>query len=236
MNVIPAVDVLDGSVVRLMRGAYDDVKVYGNDPVATVQSWHEAGASLVHVVDLSGARSGESDVGLVRQLSSANCRFQIGGGLRTVEAVQAMLAAGALRAVVGTAAVFEPDVLQAMCDSVGADSIVAALDVRDGRARGSGWEDDGEDLEVVVARVATAGVTRALVTGIATDGTMQGPDLEVLRSVARSAPEMRLIGSGGVGTLGDLAALASLGVEAAIVGRAFYEERFTYAEAMTALS
>ncbi|NNF62787.1 MAG: 1-(5-phosphoribosyl)-5-[(5-phosphoribosylamino)methylideneamino] imidazole-4-carboxamide isomerase [Acidimicrobiia bacterium] len=236
MNVIPAVDVLDGSVVRLMRGAYDEVKTYGDDPVAAVQGWHEAGADLVHVVDLSGARTGESDASLVRRLAGANCRFQIGGGLRTVDDVEAMLAAGAQRVVVGTAAVFEPVVLQAMCAAVGSDAIVAALDVRDGRARGSGWEDDGEDLEVVVARVAAAGVTRALVTGISTDGTMEGPDLEVLRVVGRSAPAMRLIGSGGVGTLADLVQLASLDLEAAIVGRAFYEGRFTYAEATAALS
>ncbi|MBT8208388.1 MAG: 1-(5-phosphoribosyl)-5-((5-phosphoribosylamino)methylideneamino)imidazole-4-carboxamide isomerase, partial [Acidimicrobiia bacterium] len=106
MNVIPAVDVLDGSVVRLMRGAYDEVKIYGDDPVAAVQGWHEAGADLVHVVDLSGARTGESDASLVRRLAGANCRFQIGGGLRTVDDVEAMLAAGAQRVVVGTAAVF----------------------------------------------------------------------------------------------------------------------------------
>lgn len=110
------------------------------------------------------------------------------------------------------------------------------LTARDGRARGSEWEDDGEVLEVVVDRVAAAGATRALVTGISTDGTMEGPDLEVMRTVARRAPAMSLIGSGGVGTLADPVQLASLGVEAAIVGRAFYEGRFTYADAMTALS
>lgn len=236
MNVIPAVDVIDGSVVRLMRGVYDEMKIYGDDPLATVQSWHRAGADLVHVVDLSGARSGVSDIDLVRRLSVAGCRFQIGGGLRTVETVEAVLAAGAQRAVVGTAAVFEPAVLKAMCDVVGADSIVAALDVRDGRARGSGWEDGGEDLEVAVAGVVAAGVVRALVTGISTDGTMEGPDLAVLRAVAGIAPAMRLIGSGGVGTLADLSALVALQVEAAIVGRALYEGRFTYGEALAAVS
>lgn len=236
VNVIPAVDVLDGSVVRLMRGAYDEVKVYGSDPVATVQGWHDNGAGLVHVVDLSGARSGKTDLALVRRLGEAGCRFQIGGGLRTVDAVEAVLAAGARRVVVGTAAVFEPTVLRAMRHAVGSEAIVAALDVRDGRARGSGWEDAGEDLEIVIQRVLNAGVTRALVTGISTDGTMEGPDLEVLRAVAHVAPQMRLIGSGGVGTLADLVQLASLGIEAAIVGKAFYEGRFTFAEAVAALS
>lgn len=234
MQIIPAVDVLNGTVVRLLRGAYDDVTVYGNDPVEAVGQWQADGAELVHVVDLAGARSGGIDLDFVQRLAAAGYRFQIGGGIRSVESVRAVIAAGAQRAVVGTAAVFDPVLLANMIGAVGPEFVVVALDVSDGKARGSGWEDAGKALGPVVEAIVSAGATRALVTGIATDGSMGGPDLSVIRAVREGGPHLSLIGSGGVGSLQDLSTLAAEGLEASIVGRALYEQRFTLAEAIAA--
>ncbi len=236
MDVLPAVDVLGGRVVRLLRGDYDAVTEYGVDPGAAVRSWVAAGAELVHVVDLDGARSGHGDPGLWRELGDARVPFQAGGGLRTVADVTAAAVAGARRVVVGTAAIWEPATLAAMVRAVGADRVVAAVDVRGGRAVGAGWRDGGRALGEAIADVSAAGVRRLLVTGIAQDGTMEGPDLDLLERVQARAPEAAIIASGGVGSLADLRALAALGVEAVVVGRALYERVFTYEAAVAAAS
>ncbi len=232
MDVIPAVDVLERSVVRLLKGDYDEVTVYGENVVSTAHAWNDRGASLVHVVDLEGARTGSPDVSLWGELGAAGVGFQVGGGIRDVATAEAAIAAGAARVVMGTAAVWDADVLRAVVGAVGADRVVVALDVRDGRATGAGWLDEGRPLDAVVTDIAAAGVRRVLVTGIATDGTMAGPDLGVVADVLRTAPHLAVIGSGGVGTLDDLRHFAAAGVEAAIVGRALYEERFTIEDAL----
>ncbi len=235
MQLIPAIDVLDGRVVRLTRGNFDAVTVYGESPVIQARSWMDQGADLVHVVDLAGARDGRPDPALWQTLGDAGIRFQVGGGLRTADLVAAAVAAGATRAVVGTAAVWEPKTLGAMLAAVGPDQIVAAIDVRDGKAQGAGWLDAGRDLSPVLSDLAAAGILRALVTGIARDGTMDGPDVELLERAAAAAPNIRLIASGGVGSLEDLQALRPLDVEGVIVGRALYEGRFTIAQALAVL-
>lgn len=233
-ELIPAVDVLDGKVVRLREGDYRAVTVYGSQPVAVAAEFMAAGAPLVHVVDLEGARSGEADPSLRRSLASAGIVFQIGGGLRTVDDVTAAIADGAARAVVGTAAVWRPEVLVAMIEAVGASHLVAALDVAAGRARGAGWRDSGRPVAEVLDNLASGGIVRLLATGISRDGTMDGPDLDLLREVIASGIDV--IASGGVGTLDDLLAIADLGAAGAIVGRAIYEGRFTVAEAMAAVA
>lgn len=232
MQILPAVDVLDGAVVRLARGRYDDVTVYANDPVAMAVSFVGDGADLVHVVDLAGARDGTHDVGLWRRLGDAGVPYQVGGGIRDAARAEAAVAAGASRVVVGTTAVWDPRARRDILETVGAHAFVAALDVEDGRARGTGWLDEGRPLSEVAAELQEVGVVRALVTGIARDGMLSGPDMDVLDQVAVAAPGLALIGSGGVGTLDDLHTLARHGVEGAIIGRALYEGRFSVAEAV----
>lgn len=234
MNVIPAVDVLDGKVVRLRQGRYEDVTVYAEDPVEMVGSWVEQGATIVHVVDLAGARDGTGDRGLWRRLGATALPFQLGGGIRTKGDVEALLTAGAGRAVLGTTAVWDTDALAGILDAVGAEAVVAAIDVREGRATGAGWRDGGRDLAAVLRGLVGAGAARALVTGIAGDGMLTGPDTQLIQQVKGMAPELALIASGGVGSLDDIAVLAGLGVEAAIVGRALYDGRFSFAEARLA--
>jgi len=229
MEIIPAVDVLGGKVVRLMEGSYDEVTEYGADPVARALSWMDAGARLVHVVDLEGARSGRPSPELWSRLASAEVRFQVGGGIRTPADARSALEAGAERVVMGTAAIWQPETLTELTDAMA--SLVAAVDVRDGRATGSGWMDEGRDLDSVLDDLRRAGVRRILVTGIGSDGTMQGPEMDLL-SLVVDRREFAVIASGGVGTLDDLVAVADLGCEASIVGRALYEGRFSLKEAI----
>lgn len=234
MEVIPAIDVLDGRVVRLRQGRFDEVTDYATDPVDQLRMFADAGARLVHVVDLAGARDGSANEDLWRRLAGAEVAFQLGGGIRTLARAEAVIAAGAHRVVVGTTAVWEAAVVADMVRHLGSNRIVAALDVSEGMATGAGWLDEGRPLQATVEGLREAGVVRALVTGIVRDGTMAGPDLDVLSRVATMAPSMALIASGGVGSLDDLRTLAATSVEAAIVGRALYERRFTLDEALLA--
>jgi len=233
VDVIPAVDVLDGVVVRLAQGDYGRVTSYGDDPVEAAADFVEEGARLVHVVDLGAARSGRTDGDLWRRLGSAGLPFEAAGGLRSVEAAEAAVASGARRVVLGTAAVWDPATCATVVGAVGAERVVAALDVRDGRARGAGWEDDGRSLDEAIRDVVDAGVRRLLVTAIVRDGMLTGPDVELLTRV-ESRSGLPVIASGGVGSLGDIRALAEAGIGEAIVGRALYEGRFTLVQALGA--
>jgi phosphoribosylformimino-5-aminoimidazole carboxamide ribotide isomerase len=230
LEIIPAVDVLDGNVVRLTHGDFDRVTVYDPDPVGRASRWMSEGAALVHVVDLDGARTGVPNPALWRSFSSARVRFQVGGGIRTAAVAESALEAGAERVVLGTAAVWDPAVLGGISDVA---RVVAAVDVRDGRATGEGWLDEGRELSEVLDDLAGQGVPRLLVTGIGRDGTMEGPEMELLGTVVGDG-RFRVIASGGVGTLDDLRRVAVAGCEGVIVGRALYESRFTLPDAVAA--
>ena len=235
VQIIPAVDVLDGGVVRLLGGNYDEVTRYASDPGEIAAKWVDEGASLVHVVDLAGARTGVADTSLWRTMADAGVPFQVGGGIRDASSASAALEAGARRVVVGSAAVQSSEALEAIVDEAGADNVVAAIDVRSGLARGSGWEDRGVALGVVVQRVVAAGIPTALVTGIESDGALSGPDVDLFTQVNIMAPDLGLIASGGVGSINDIIDLADRGYAAVIVGRALYEGRFTLAAAIDAV-
>ncbi len=228
IQIIPAVDVLGGEVVRLMHGDYDRVTVYAADPVTQARKWIDGGAALVHVVDLMGAKTGEPDAGLWESFAAAGVPFQVGGGIRTAELARRAFDAGAARVVMGTAAVWEPEILSEVGDPA---RVVAAVDVKGGKATGAGWLDEGRDLGAVLDGLAEAGCMRMLVTGIRRDGTMEGPETELLRTVLADG-RFAVIASGGVGTLDDIRAVDDLGCEGVIVGRALYEGRFTVAEAV----
>ena len=234
--MIPAVDVLDGRVVRLRQGRREAVTVYGEDPAAQLREWSAQGASLVHVVDLTGAFGGTWDRDLWHMLGQTGLPFQAGGGIRSVEAAEATITAGARRVVVGSTAVWEPELLISILDTVGPERVVAAVDVREGRAVGSGWVDDGKPLAEMLAGLTDAGVVRALVTGIATDGALSGPAIDLFQRCAELAPGIKLIASGGVGSLEDLRELRTLPLDGVIVGRALYEGAFTVRGAVEALA
>lgn len=225
LEVIPAVDLLGGQVVRLRQGDYDEVTLYGSDPVAACLRWHDQGAGRVHVVDLEGARRGLVDLRLWESLAAAGVRFQAGGGIRSVDTARQVLDCGADRVVMGTAAVWAGHTLSAL-----GERVVAAVDVRAGVATGSGWLDEGRQLPDVLDELAGAGVSRLLVTGISRDGMLSGPDLTLTATMV-SDRRFSVIASGGVSTLEDLDDLAAVGCEAAVVGRALYDGRFSLEEA-----
>lgn len=234
MQVIPAIDVLDGRVVRLRQGRFDDVTVYGDDAVGLARTYSELGAPLVHVVDLGAARDGgdHERSRLCAALYSAGVAFQLGGGIREAATASLVVEFGAERVVVGSAAVSDPEEFGRIVGAVGPHRVVTAIDVREGRARGSGWEDDGAPMGEVLDRTVAAGVAWALVTGISRDGTLEGPDVDLLHDVRAGWPDLSLIASGGVGSLDDLRALSDAGFEAAVVGRALLEDRFSLVDAL----
>lgn len=213
IEVIPAVDVLGVEAVRLHRGDYDAVVERADDPVALAARWVAAGAGRLHLVDLDGARSGRVRPELVRAVAerSAPARLQASGGIRTLADARALLVAGADRVVVGTAAWPDPTPWFEL-----ADALVLALDVRDGQVRSAGWT-KAAGLSFVEALERAQGA-RVLVTAIDRDGTLSGPDLELVRTAA--AAGLRVLAAGGVRSPTDVDALAEAGAEAAIVGRA----------------
>jgi phosphoribosylformimino-5-aminoimidazole carboxamide ribotide isomerase len=217
IQVIPAVDVLGEEAVRLRKGAYDNVVERPGDPVSLARAFAEQGAAWIHLVDLDGARSGRVRPELVRMVAEAvaPALLQASGGIRNLDDAHALLGAGAARVIVGTAAFPEP---QPLVQALG-EQLVVALDVRDGHVRTAGWTaESGLTLEQAVEACAGAGVVRVLATAIDRDGTLAGPDLELVRAVAGGG--LRVLASGGVRTPEDVEALAGAGAEAAIVGRA----------------
>lgn len=238
MEVIPAIDLRGGRVVRLRHGRFDDETGYGLDPCAAVRRWEAEGARQLHVVDLDGARDGRpTQAALVaRVIAEAGVPCQVAGGLRHGPAVASALEAGAARAVLGTALLERPGLAVELIARHGRDRLASALDVRDGRAVGDGWVPGARarPLADAVAVLVAAGLDRLVVTAIARDGDLAGPDLELLGRVRRLAPGVELIASGGVSGLDDLRALADLGCDAAIIGRALYEGRLALAEALAA--
>ncbi len=238
MELIPAIDLLGGRVVRLSKGAYDAVTEYGDDPVAVARGFQADGAQRIHIVDLDAAREGramQADV-IARVVAAVDMPCQIAGGIRDADAVSRALAAGATRVVLGSALISSPLLAKVLVERYGPDRIVAALDVRDGRALGDGWVEGARGVEVIglAQRLAEAGVRWFAVTAIARDGQMSGPDLELLEAVREAVPGAAIIASGGVSSLDDIRELAARGFEAAITGKALYEGAFSLPEALEA--
>jgi phosphoribosylformimino-5-aminoimidazole carboxamide ribotide isomerase len=239
--LIPAIDLRDGRAVRLRQGDFARETVYADDPLAAARDFARAGASRIHVVDLDGARSGEpANLEHLRRIAAELAiPIQYGGGLRTLDAVAAALEAGAERVVLGTAALLDERFLDDVLRRAG-DRAAVAVDARAGEVSVAGWaEGTGAAAEATVERLAASGVTRLVYTAVDRDGMLAGPDREALRKVATAAGgRMRIVYSGGVGSLDDLRSLSALqlaGLEGVIAGRALYEGRFTVAEGQAAL-
>ena len=236
MELIPAIDLLGGRVVRLSKGAYDAVTEYGDDPVAVARTFEADGAERIHIVDLDAAREGramQADV-ITRIVAAVDVPCQVAGGIRDADAVAAGLHAGADRVVLGSALISRPLLARTLCERYGPDRVVAALDVREGQALGDGWVEGARGAEVIsLARaLAEAGVRWFAVTAIARDGQMGGPDYELLEAVREAVPGGAIIASGGVSSLADVRELAERGFPAAISGRALYEGAFTLPQAL----
>jgi phosphoribosylformimino-5-aminoimidazole carboxamide ribotide isomerase len=222
-QVFPAVDLFGDEAVRLEQGDFDRVAVRAN-PEELVRRFAAAGARLVHVVDLDGARAGGIRQGLLGRLAeaAAPAKVQASGGIRSPADAEQLLAAGAARVVVGTAAFAEPKALEQFAASLG-DRLVVAIDVRGVRVAVRGWlEDTGLDAADVARRCAETGVSRILCTAIERDGMLGGPDLDLLSAVSE-ASGLPVLAAGGIRSEADLAAVAAIGCEGAVVGRALLD-------------
>jgi phosphoribosylformimino-5-aminoimidazole carboxamide ribotide isomerase len=231
VRVIPAIDLMSGKAVRLMEGKRESATVYG-DPVEMVEEFVGAGAERIHVVDLDGAFAGAPvQLDVVRVICErSRVPVEVGGGLRAGDAVEAVLSCARF-AVLGTAAIRDPALVEAVCKA-NPGRVIVAVDAKDGMVAVDGWiEVSDVPASVLAERAAGWGAAGVLYTDVARDGTSVGPNVEATKALA-DAVRCEVIASGGVGTLEHLAKLRDAGIESVVVGRALYEKRFTLAEAI----
>ena len=239
MEVIPAIDLLDGKCVRLYQGDYTKSQVFDHNPVAVARQWEEQGASRLHLVDLDGAKAGKtSNLAAIEAIVKAlTIPVQVGGGLRDRTSVSRLLEMGVQRAILGTVAVEQPELITEWCAQF-PQQIVVGIDARNGKVATRGWLETSEVLATDLAsRMAKQGATAIIYTDIHRDGTMSGPNMSALRELA-TAIDIPVIASGGVSSLTDLLsllALEPLGVTGTIVGRAIYTGDINLKEAIQAV-
>jgi phosphoribosylformimino-5-aminoimidazole carboxamide ribotide isomerase len=235
MRIYPAIDLLGGKAVRLRQGRRADATVYGDRPGELARRFADEGATRIHVVDLDGAFAGRREnLDAVEAITAAGVAVQLGGGVRDLATVEALLEAGIERVVLGTAMVKSPAIVAQAAERF-PGRIVVAVDAREGRVAVEGWVEETAIAAADLAEAAVrAGCAAVLYTDIGRDGTGLGADVSPTALLARRLAPVEVIASGGIGSLADVAALAAAGVPAAVVGRALYEGTFTLREAMAA--
>lgn len=239
MQIIPAIDIRAGKCVRLLQGRADQQTTYGHDPVAMAQRWVDAGAPMLHVVDLDGAFVGQSQnfAVIARMVQAVPVPVQVGGGVRDLETIAAVLAAGVQRVVLGTSALERWELLLAATERF-PGQVCVGIDSQHGQVAVHGWQTvSAVDTLAFARRVSTTDVAAIIYTDITRDGTLQGPNIPGITAVAQCVT-VPVIASGGVATLADvqrLASLQALGVSGVIVGKALYEGRFDYQQACAAV-
>jgi phosphoribosylformimino-5-aminoimidazole carboxamide ribotide isomerase len=231
--ILPAIDLRGGKCVRLIQGDYGRETVYGDDAASVAREFERDGGDVIHVVDLDAAKTGElTNLDIVASIvKSVGIPVEVGGGIRSMESAAAVLETGAARVICGTALVKEPGLAEALFDKYG-ERIVAGIDAREGMAAVAGWIDQSDVSAVDLAKSMEAkGCRRIILTDIARDGMLNGPNLDLLAEVAK-AVSIPVIQSGGVGSLDHVRQIAEHGVaEGVIIGRAIYEGKLTVAEA-----
>lgn len=235
MRLYPAIDIKDGKCVRLFKGRFDDVTVYGDSPAEMAKKWESLGAEFIHVVDLDGALAGESvSAQAIKSIcESVNVSVQTGGGVRCLEDIEKRLSLGVKRVILGTVAVSDPEFVKKAIERFGAECIVVGIDAKDGFVATHGWEKVSRLGAVQFAKqMQGMGVKTIVYTDISTDGTLGGSNVEAMREMAAAVPNVDVIASGGIGSLDDILALAGSGVEGVIVGKALYTERVDLSEAI----
>ena len=244
-ELIPAIDLLDGSVVRLLQGDYDRSTRYAATPGEQAQAFVTAGARIIHVVDLNAARTGQRDVnrGAIEEIVAAvagRALVELGGGIRNSHSLSEALGLGVTRAVIGTAAVNDPAFLRAALETHGPERIIVGVDARDGHVKTAGWEEDGGVRTAdLLARLETDGVSEVIFTDIAVDGALSGPALRSIADVHAATKQLRIIASGGVSSQKDVEDLARAGLSrlvGVVVGRAIYEGHLDVAGTIRALA
>lgn len=237
--IIPALDLIDGQVVRLYQGDYGQVTEYKVDPSEQFAIYHNAGANWLHLVDLTGAKDTSArQLPLIEKLiASTPANIQIGGGVRKESDVVELLRAGAKRVVIGSTAVRQPEMVKGWMEKYGAEQIVLALDINiDDKGNRmvavSGWqEDSGVTIEALLDDFLTVGLNHVLCTDISRDGTLAGSNVDLYKELCAAYPQVQFQSSGGIGSLADIAALKGTDVAGVIVGRALLDGKFTAEEA-----
>ncbi|MDI6857582.1 MAG: 1-(5-phosphoribosyl)-5-[(5-phosphoribosylamino)methylideneamino]imidazole-4-carboxamide isomerase [Dehalococcoidia bacterium] len=237
MEIIPAIDIRGGRCVRLYQGDYARETVFSDDPVSIARRWQKEGATRLHLVDLDGAREGvpvnDTVIREIARTVSVPC--QVGGGIRTVEAIGRYLQSGVDRVIFGTAAVEDEPLVASACEAF-PGAVVVAVDARGGQIVIRGWlQQSGENAEELMRRLAGLGVSRFVYTDIARDGTLLGPNFVAIERAARVV-NVPVIASGGVSSVDHVRRLAEIGVEGVILGRALYEGALTLKDALNAAS
>ena len=232
IELIPAIDIIDGKCVRLTKGDYDQKTVYGN-PIDMAKEFERIGYNRLHVVDLDGAKSKHivNDAVLSAITTETNLTVDFGGGIKTDEDLEKAFAAGASMVTVGSIAVTNPDLFMGWLEKYGAERMILGADVRHGKISINGWkEDSDEDLLSFLEKYVNAGVKNVLCTEISKDGTLSGPAIDLYRQVMDAYPALHLIASGGVSSKEDIIALDAAGIPAVVFGKAIYEGKINLKE------
>jgi phosphoribosylformimino-5-aminoimidazole carboxamide ribotide isomerase len=236
MEIIPAIDLRNGRCVRLYQGDYSRETVFSEDAVAVALRWQRAGAKRLHLVDLDGAAAGEMCNAPIIEGIVLRIRIpvQVGGGIRQIETIDHLLNSGVSRAILGTAAIEDPGLVEEACHRFG-ERIIVSIDTREGFVRGHGWTEGGRlTVNEVIDEMTRRGIKRFIYTDIARDGMLSGPNFEEIAKVIARA-QVPVIAAGGIASVEHLKRLAELGAEGAIIGRAIYTGDIDLAEALTAM-
>lgn len=235
MRLYPAIDIKDGKCVRLFKGRFDDVTIYGDNPSEMAKKWESEGAEFIHVVDLDGALAGEGISGsAIKSICKAvKTPVQTGGGIRTLNDIEKRLSWGVNRVILGTVAVNNPQLVNDAIKRFGSDKIVIGIDAMNGFAATHGWESVSKFGAVDFAKkMRSFGVKTIVYTDISTDGTLAGPNVDAMCEMAAAVPEIDIIASGGIGSTDDILSLCESGVEGVIIGKALYTGRVNLKEAI----
>lgn len=234
MQLYPAIDMKNGQCVRLRQGAFKDITIYSDAPEKVAAYWQEKGASFLHLVDLDGALAGYSvnEEAIRRIAETISIPIELGGGIRSGEAVERMLGLGVRRVIIGTKAAEHPEFLRDMVKEYGEDAIVAGVDARDGMVAVEGWEKvSALTASSLCLTMKEYGVKHIVYTDISRDGMLSGPNVEATRKLTEDTG-LDIIASGGVSCMEDLKRLHEAGIRGAIIGKALYENRIDLAEAV----
>ena len=233
MNIIPAIDIMDGKCVRLSQGDFNSKTIYHEDPLLVARKFEDAGLRRLHLVDLDGARSGSMvNLSVLKKIAGqTNLEVDFGGGVKTEDDLSRVFDAGAAMVSIGSLAAKNPLLLEEWIDSYGADKFMVGADMLDGSVRISGWQEDSKlgVIEFIYTMVGI-GVVNIFCTDISTDGMLGGPSIHVYSAILERFPNIKLIASGGVGSIEDVYRLKAMGCAGVIIGKAIYEDKFTLGE------
>ncbi len=235
MEVIPAIDLMNGKIVRLSRGNPKTAKVYSDfgNPLETANKWKNEGAKKLHIIDLDAAFGLGDNIPTITEIArNLSVPIQVGGGIRTMKDVENLLRVGISQVILGALAFREPGVLREIAEKFGENIAVVALDNKEGKIMVEGWKTPtGLDVKEAIRKFVSLSVRAFLVTSIIRDGMLSGPDIKTLKEACKESDAI-VIAAGGISNIDDLAILKSIGVEAVVIGKALYEGKFTLREAL----